>query len=183
MEGEHPKDVYFIQKGEIKTYSTSSEGKELITGIYKQGDFVGYVPMLEDTPFHETAIAMIDSEIFLIPKDDFIKLIFSNKGIARKFIKLLSNSVFETETRLPNMAYQSVRQRVAGTLLRIGNSSSLEKEKEPITLSRRDISGMVGTATETLNRTLADFKDEGMIELTDHGIRLLESRKLERLAR
>jgi CRP-like cAMP-binding protein len=182
MEGQNPNDVYFLQRGEIKTYKTSNEGKELITGMHHDGEFIGYLPLLENKPYNETAVALADSEVYLIPKDDFLTLIYSNKEIAKKFIKLLTNDLLEAEKRLLDMAYQSVRQRVAGALLMIHDQYRADKNQEVITISRKDISSIVGTATESLNRSLADLKDEKLIELGEQGIRILEREKLERVA-
>jgi CRP/FNR family transcriptional regulator, polysaccharide utilization system transcription regulator len=74
-----------------------------------------------------------------------------------------------------------VRQRVAGALLKIYNEHNVPNKKEIITIARKDISNMIGTATESLNRTLADFKDEGLIEISEEGIKILAKTKLEHL--
>jgi len=183
MEGQEPLDLFFIQEGEIKTYKATQDGKELVTGIHRKGEFIGFVPLLENSMYNESAVAMVDSEVYLIPREDFSTLIYSNREIAKVFIKLLSNNLYEAEQRLLEMAYQSVRQRVASSLLKIHDHLSKQNEEDLITISRKDISGIVGTATESLNRTLADFKSEKLIGLTDSGIKLLNRPKLERLAR
>lgn len=180
MEGQTPNDLYFIEKGQVKTYKINYDGKELITGIHKEGDFLGYVPLLEEKPYNENAEVMEDARISIIPKSDFLTLIYSSKDVARKFIKMLSNNLDEMENRLLDIAYQSVRQRVANALLSI--NSKLQNEKNPIiTITRRDISNIVGTATESLNRTLADFKDEGLIEISGDGLKVINKPKLEKL--
>ena len=181
MEGQTLNDVYFINKGKIKTYKSNDEGKELITGIHGPGDFLGYVSLLEERPSHETATVLEDAEIAIIPKHDFQSLIYSSKDVARKFIQLLSNNLSEAEDRLLELAYQSVRQRVAGTLLKLKEIAGTTPAHPTIALARRDISSMVGTATESLNRTLADFKDEGMIELVNEGIKILDPVRLEKM--
>jgi CRP-like cAMP-binding protein len=183
MEGQPPYELYFIIKGEVKTYMTNKEGKELITGIYKNGDFVGYAPILEEIVYTENAMVIEDTQVVLIPKQDFLALIYSSRDIAHKFIQLLSNNLIETENRLLDLAYQSVRQRVAGALLRILDQYTLPGRKGMITISRRDISNMIGTATESLNRTLGDFQEEGLIDLMHEGIRVIERVKLEKIAR
>jgi CRP-like cAMP-binding protein/CheY-like chemotaxis protein len=183
MEGQMPNDLYFIEKGKVKTYKVNEEGKELITGIYKEGDFLGYLPLLEETVSHETAEALEPSRIMLIPKADFLKLVYSSKDVAHKFIKMLSNNLEEVETRLVNIAYQSVRQRVAGALITISKQFNASGKDELITVSRRDIANIVGTATESLNRTLSDFKDEGLIEIHHEGIRITNKAGLEKLMR
>jgi CRP-like cAMP-binding protein len=181
MEGQTPSDLYFIIRGEVKTYKANYDGKELITGIHSAGDFLGYVPLLEDRQHNESAEVLEEAEISIIPKQDFLTLIYSSKDMARKFIKILSNNLIEAENRLLDLAYQSVRQRVAGALLKIYNEHNLPHKKEIITIARKDISNMIGTATESLNRTLADFKDEGLIEISDEGIKIVEKDKLEHM--
>jgi len=181
MEGQSPSDLYFIISGEVKTYKVNYDGKELITGIHSAGDFLGYVPLLEERQHNESAEVLEEAEISIIPKQDFLTLIYSSKDMARKFIKMLSNNLIEAENRLLDLAYQSVRQRVAGALLKIYNEHNVPNKKEIITIARKDISNMIGTATESLNRTLADFKDEGLIEISEEGIKIREKTKLEHL--
>lgn len=180
MEGQTPNDLYFIEKGQVKTYKVNYDGKELITGIHKEGDFLGYVPLLEEKPYNENAEVLEAVRITIIPKSDFLTLIYSSKDVARKFIKMLSNNLEEMENRLLGIAYQSVRQRVASALLKI-NTRYPDDKTPVITIARRDISNIVGTATESLNRTLADFKDEGLIEISGEGLKVINRSKLEKL--
>lgn len=182
LEGQVPSDLYFIISGEVKTYKANYDGKELITGIHRKGDFLGYVPLLEDSPYNESAEVLEEVEISIIPKNDFLTLVYSSKDIARRFIKMLSNNLIDAENRLLDLAYQSVRQRVAGALLRI-NSQQSPDNKQVITIARKDISSIIGTATESLNRTLADFKDEGLIEIMGEGIRIVNIDKLENMVK
>ena len=182
MEGQNPNDVYFIESGHVKTYKVNYDGKELITGLHKEGDFLGFVPLLEDKPYNENAEVIEDVKVSIIPKEDFLALVYSSKDVARKFIKMLSNNLEEMENRLIDIAYQSVRQRVANALLKMNNDFAAKKNGM-ITIARRDISNIVGTATESLNRTLADFKDEGLIEISGDGLRVINKPQLEKLLR
>lgn len=183
FEGQDPNELYFLEKGEIKTFKTSRDGKELVTGIHHDKSFIGFLALLENTPYKESAVALQDSEAYLISKDDFQSLIYSNRDIARQFIRQLANDLSEMEDRLLEVAYQSVRQRVAGSLLKASEKLGEGRKTELITISRRDIAGIVGTATESLNRTLADFRDEGAVELLQDGIRIVNVSKLERIMR
>ena len=183
IEGETPNDLYFIVKGQVKTYKLSYEGKELVTGIHRDGCFFGYAPLLEDKQYNESAEALVDTQVVVIPKNDFLILLYSSKDVARKFIKLLSNNLEDAEKRLLDVAYQSVRQRVAGALLHFHEKYALPNGQELISFARKDISGMIGTAPESLNRTLADFRDEGLIEILEDGLKILDQKKLERLSR
>ena len=182
MEGEQPNYLYFIARGEVKTYKSNKDGKELVTGIHRDGKFIGFVSLLENKPNNETAVVLKESEIYLIPQHDFLTLIYTNKEIARKFISMLSSSLYKAEDMLLDLAYQSVRQRVAIVLLKLYNQEDpASKNREVIKVARKDISSMVGTSTESLNRTLADFKDEGLIDIGEKELRIVQREKLERV--
>jgi CRP-like cAMP-binding protein/CheY-like chemotaxis protein len=181
MEGQSPNDLYHIERGQVKTYKVNYDGKELITGLYGEGEFLGYISLLEEKPYNENAEALEDVRVSIIPKEDFLTLIYSSKDVARKFIKILSNNFKEMENRLLEIAYQSVRQRVAHELLKLDERYGHTNGNSVISITRRDISNIVGTATESLNRTLADFKDEGLIEISEEGLKILNKPRLERL--
>lgn len=179
-EGGHPKYIYFINKGKIKTYKSNEDGKEYITGLYKEGDFIGYTSLLEDHPFSDSAMALEDASIVTIPKDDFFKLLYSNRDIAAKFIKILADNVKENEERLLKLAYNSVRKRVAEALIMLKKRYEKEGDKTfCMAISRDDLASIVGTSTETVIRTLSDFKDEKLIEINASRITLLDLDKLQ----
>jgi CheY-like chemotaxis protein len=180
MENQMPNELYYIESGKVKTFKVNYDGKELITGIHQSGSFLGYVPLLEEKWYNENAEVLEESKIRIIPKSDFLALIYSSKEVARKFIRLLSNNIEEMENRLLDIAYQSVRQRVASALLNIHDENPLNGN-ELIHMARKDLANIIGTATESLNRTLADFKDEGLIDLSSEGIRILKKPRLEQL--
>ena len=179
MEGAQPLYLYFISSGEVKTYKSNSDGKELITGLHRPGEFIGFVPLLENKPNNETAVVLKDADIYMIPQQDFLTMIYTNKEIARKFISMLSNNLYETENLLIEIAYQSVRQRVAHALIKLNGLDILSKNLPSISVTRKNISSMVGTTTESLNRTISDFKDEGILEISGKNLRVLNLQKLE----
>ena len=173
-EGDEPNALVFIIKGQVKTFKSNEQGKELITGIHNPGEFVGYADLVEGKEYRETATAMDDTELCYIPKQDFFTLLYSNRDVAARFIKMLSNNLKEMEERLINLAYNSVRKRVADALVTIhkkGNNNSF-------ILSREDLANMVGTATESVIRTLSDFKDEKLIDIKDKQIVMLNPTRL-----
>jgi CRP-like cAMP-binding protein/FixJ family two-component response regulator len=182
IEGQHQNYLYFIAKGQVKTFKSNNDGKELITGLHGPGEFIGFVPLLENKPNNESAIVVKDAEIYLIPQQDFLTMIYNNKEIAKKFISILSNNLYEAENTMFELAYQSVRQRVAAVLVKLNHTEGQNgKGQYTISLPRKEMSRMVGTSTESLNRTLADFKDEGLIEILDKGVKVIEHNKLERI--
>jgi CRP-like cAMP-binding protein len=128
--------------------------------------------ILSNEAYTDTATALEDSLLCLIPKDLIEQLINLYPDVAREFIKLLSNNIREKEDQLLQLAYQSVRKKMAVALLRLFN---LQTDKNPnIRISREDLAAMAGMATETVSRTLSDFKEEGLIEKKASTITLID---------
>ena len=181
-EGSTPNYLYFLSKGKVKTHQNHEYGKEFITNLYKEGDFFGYVALLEEKSFNETAEALEDSEVLLIPKDDFYSLVYTNAQVMKRFIKMLSDNIVEKENMLVNLAYSSVRKRVANALVVLADRYSDKNEaKIAISFSREDLANIVGTATESLIRTLSDFKDDKYLEVKGSNITILNYDKLKTL--
>lgn len=176
----YPNFLYFINKGKIKIFKTDKNGNEFITGLHKEGEFVGYTDLLENSKYTDTAIVLEDAEICAIQKEDFFALIYHNREVANKFIKMLSGHVVEQEERLLKLAYNSVRKRVAEALLMLQKKYHDSAVSEfSMAISRDDLSGLVGASKETVIRTLSDFKEEGLIHISGSKITLLKHDKLD----
>jgi CRP-like cAMP-binding protein len=175
QEGSYPRGVYFIQKGKVKIYQKNDQGKELISTLHKAGDFFGFLSLLKDEQYIHSAAALEDTEIYMIPKDDFFSLIYRNAEVARKFIELLSDNLLENEQQLMRLAYNSVRKRVAEALVKLSDTYKNETDQQfSMHVSREDLANLVGTAKETVIRTLSDFKEDKYIEISGSTITILE---------
>ena len=177
-----PRFLYFVKSGKVKTFRIHEDGKEYITNLYSDGDFLGYIALLENSVYEESAEILEDSLIVSINKDDFLDAIYNDMTIAGKFIKLITHNVREKEDRLLHLAYDSLRKRVAKALVEISSKFSKPgTDVQQIDISREDIAQYVGTATESLIRTLSDFKTEKLIEIRDGKIRIINMEKLKNL--
>jgi CRP-like cAMP-binding protein len=182
FEGNYPKGIFFINKGKIKTFRSNDQGKEFITALYKEGDFFGYLALLEESKYSDSASALEDAEVCMIPKEQFYTLIYKNAEISRKFIKMISDNLEEKEEQLLQLAYNSVRKRVAEALVTLCKRYQKEGDKNfSMNMPREDLANLAGTATETTIRTLSDFKDEGLIEIKGSTIVVREYEKLAKM--
>ncbi|WP_127127448.1 response regulator [Pseudoflavitalea rhizosphaerae] len=182
QEGKRPKFLYYVRSGKIKTYKLHPDGKEYVTNLYGKGDYIGHMALLENANYDDNAEVLEDAEITSIPREDFLQAIFNDLNIATKFIRLISKEVKEKEDRLLHLAYDSLRKRVAKALTDIHQKFSKEQAvADHIQIPREDIARYVGTATESLIRTLSEFKSEKLIEIRDGKIMVLEIEKLKNL--
>lgn len=180
-EGKRPRYLYFIIKGKVKGFKTHEDGKEYITDLYSDGDFLGYPALIEETNYIDTAVALEDTEIVQMPREEFQHMIEGNIHVATKFIKIVTQNMKEKEDRLLSLAYSSLRKRVAKALVDIHQKFNAAGENKPIEISREDIAHYVGTATESLIRTLSDFKSEKLIEIKEGKISISNLDKLKNL--
>ena len=178
----YPKGIYFLSKGKIKTHKLNDFGKDLITGLYKEGDFFGYIALLDDGKYSDSATAMEDSDVCMIPKDEFYSLVYKNAEVSKKFIKMLSNNLREKEEQLIKLAYNSVRKKVADALITLHDRYKKEGENNfTINISREDLANLAGIATETTIRTLSDLKDEKLVDVNVSRIIILNYDKLKKI--
>jgi CRP-like cAMP-binding protein/CheY-like chemotaxis protein len=177
-DGDQPTGIYLILDGCIKTIKFSDDGREFMTGLYKTDDYLGVNALLLNEAFKETAIAIEDATVCLLPKDIILSLLTKYPAISQQFLRILSNNISEKEDQMLELAYNSVRKRLAQVLLRLNKQSD-----DPILLkiSREELAGMAGMALETVSRTLTNFKEEGLIDKKNGHITILEHDRLEKI--
>lgn len=180
QEGDNPKRLYFLAAGKVKTFRTNDIGKDYITKIYVAGEFLGYNALLTDEAYQESAMAIEDSEISFIPKSDFYSLLHNNRDFSAQFVKMLANNVHEKEEQLLSLAYNSIRKRVAEALVILYDRYKSDNQTQ-ITILRDDLASIVGTAKESVIRTLTDFRKEGLIETNGGAITILDKDRLNKL--
>ena len=181
-EGEYPNALYYIKSGKVKLSRISDYGKEFITSICGAGEFIGYLALFENTTFQEEAITIEDSDIVTIAIDQFQALLHSNREVSNNFIRLLSKNALDQEDRLLKLAYGNVRERVAYVLNHIYEKYGKDSTDIGLSISREELAGYTGIATESLIRTLSDMKSDGIISSDGRTLQILDAEKLKRVA-
>lgn len=179
-EGDNSNLVYLVIKGIVKTHKLDEQGKELITGIYKADDFFGFTSFTKNIPYQEYATAMEDVMLIGLHKDEFKTVLEQNGELVMDLLQLLSENLTQIKEQLLQMAYGSVRKKTASTLLKFADKLK-EDEEGNIHVLRSDLASVAGMATETLIRTLSSFKKEGIIEIKDRDIKILNMDRLQKI--
>jgi CRP-like cAMP-binding protein/CheY-like chemotaxis protein len=174
-EGNVGNHVFYITRGEVKTYKVNEDGKELITELFSDKSFFGFTSFLAHKPYSENAEAIQPTEILKLEKLELLSLIKSNPQLGLNFIDLLSNDLDTVKEHLMHLAYDSVRKKTADAILQLTPESAKERV---VRISRSDLASMIGIAKETLTRTLTDFKEEKLIRTNRNTIQVLNTKKL-----
>lgn len=177
-EGDRANGIWIILDGKVKTTKMAEDGRELMISMAEAEDFIGIKILFSDGIYTDTATAVEDSHLSNLPREQFEAFIALYPDVAEKLIRILSNQIRQQEEQLMQLAYQSVRKRIAESLLRLYRQQA---EANSIIVTRIDLASMSGTAPETVSRTLSDFKEEGLIEKKGSTITILEPKRLEKL--
>lgn len=178
-EGDTPNFLYFIVSGKIKIFKTNESGKEYITEFKKEGDSFGYTSLLSPGSYKESAVSIEDTELALIPKNDFYQLLHSNNEVSLKFSKFLTNNLQEAEERLIKLAYDSGRKKTAEAILFVHKKYLPESNEEFFSIQRENLSALAGISPESISRNLTNFREEGLIEGGSGNIKVVNLKKLE----
>jgi len=177
-EGQFCNNVYLIYKGNVKSFKTDEFGKELILNIYNDDDFFGLSIASDNTPNYEATMAMEKLEVVYITKSTLVSILEKNHSLYLQILKFINENLIEVKEQLMQMAYSSIRRKTAKTIIKFANKMSY-KPTDNINISRRDLASVAGVATESLIRTLTNFKKEGILEIEGRNIRILNLQKLE----
>ncbi|HEU0227458.1 MAG TPA: response regulator [Arachidicoccus soli] len=181
-EGSYPHGLFYLISGKIRTYKSNDNGKELTVNLFTAGDFFGYNALLENTAYKESAETLEKSEVSVISREDFSILINNNKNVAKKFIKLLAKNTTDKEEQLLSIAYNSLHKRVANAIITLSNKYKEEGHPDFIIhISREDLANIAGTTTESIIRTLTDFRSDKLIDAGAGYVKILNEGKLKSL--
>ena len=184
-EGTRPLGIFCISSGVVKVFKTASNGKEQIVRLAKKGDFLGYISLIGEEVYTNTATIVEGANICFIPKEIFLKVLNEDPVFHRRITRAVCQDLGVMEDRLTDATQKTIRERLAFTLLKLGDSYGVEGEKNnkiDIVLTREEIAGLVGTATETVIRLLSEFRKDGLIQFEGKKIIILDKQGIARLA-
>lgn len=176
LEDSFSNSLYLVSNGNVKTFRSNDNGKEMITGLHSSNDFFGYKALISGDYHTDSAIAIEETTLFIISKKNFFDLLYKNREVASAFIKLLSSDVELKEKELLTLAYESLRKRVAQGLIKYFDK--YKKQDLSIDLSREMLANMVGATSESVIRTLSEFKKDGLISIKGKNIKFLKESEL-----
>ena len=184
-ENTKPLGVFCVSNGVVKIFKTASNGKEQIIRLAKKGDFVGYTSLIGEDVYTTSATIVEDASICFVPKEAFLKVLSEDVNFHKRLTKALCNDLGIMEGKLTDATQKTIRERLALMLLKLGDSYGIDgdtKQQLDIQLTREELAGLVGTATETVIRLLSEFKKDKLIDLQGKKIVLLDRKGLARLS-
>lgn len=183
FEGKKADTLYLINKGKIKLYKYTKDGKEQILDILSEGDFFGELNLFKEGIYSLNANTVEATKLCTLTKEKMREIILKRPEIALKILEVVGERLSKLETLAQNLATNDVEVRIANLILDLKekygrNTSNGVEVKLPIT--REDMSHYAGVARETISRKLKKFEEEGIIKLIGNKrMIILDEEKLE----
>lgn len=182
-EGDSVNGIYCITVGVCKLSKLSANGKDQIVKLVKAGELLGQRSMISDEPANLSAVALEDMEVCFIPKNEVLNFFDTNNQFSMNLMKTICGDLKETSDQLVSISQKTVKERLAETLIYLQETFGKNEDNSlRIQLSREEMAGMIGTATESCIRLLSDFNKLGLIELNGKKIIIKDLGKLKRIA-
>lgn len=182
-QGTRMKGFCCVQSGIIKVYQTGFDGKEQIIRFAKSSDIIGYRSVVSNELACTTSEIIEEAVLCHIPTEILLKLVKNNGNFAVELVKLTCKELGEANSYITDIAQKTVKERLAEILIHLDDEFGEDSQGVlNISLTREELSNIVGTATESIIRLLSEFKSLGYIEISGRKIKILDKPGLKHLA-
>jgi CRP/FNR family cyclic AMP-dependent transcriptional regulator len=176
-----PGDALFVVKsGQVKVVLIGEDGREVILSVLGGGDFFGEMSLIDDQPRSAHVIAMEDSKLLVLYREDFHRCLERSPRIALGLLRALSRRLRSADDKIGGLVLLDVPGRVARLLLELadeGNGTTIGRS-----ITHHTIAQMVGSSRETVSRTIRTFTDNGLVAVTKQTFEIKKREELEALA-
>ncbi|SPD73014.1 conserved hypothetical protein [uncultured Desulfobacterium sp.] len=180
-EGDKGDGFYLVVTGLVKIFKISSEGKEQVLHFIGPGEPFGEVPVFSGQSFPANAEAIAKSHLLFFPRSSIADLIAKNPTLALNMLAVLSMRLRQFTVQVENLSLKEVPARLAGYLIYLAGEQGSD-DSVTLEISKGQLASLLGTIPETMSRIFAKMTSQGLIEVKDRTIRLLDHAGLEELA-
>lgn len=182
MEEEAGSALFVIITGKVKISRTSNDGREVILSILDESDFFGEMAILDGLSRSATVVAIEESELFIIQRNDFLDMLKQFPEISIALLTELTSRLRIADMKIKALSLKDAEGKVATVILQLADDMGkikqgvVEIEKLPL---QQDLANMAGTSRETISRTLHTFAKKGLVELDGSKLRILNYEKFK----
>ena len=183
-EGEEAEGFFVIASGRVKIFKLAPDGREQILHLFSAGDIFAEAAVFDGGRYPAHAQALAQSEILLIPKREFRRLVAREPQLALNMIATLSRFLKQFAALVEELSLKEVSARLANYLLELKPVKGAERGRTvaELDMSKSQLAARLGTISETLSRTFGKLSEAGMIEMRGKKVTILNAEGLEDVA-
>jgi CRP/FNR family cyclic AMP-dependent transcriptional regulator len=176
-----PGDALFIvREGRVKVVLVSEDGREVILGLLGVGEHFGELSLIDDQPRSAHVIAMEESTLLVLRRDDFRRRVEASPSVAWSLLTELSRRLRRADGKIGSLVLLDVPGRIARMILDAADEGGSELIEKPLT--HQTIAHLIGASRETVSRAMREFQDSGWITTDRRRIKIGDRSALEKRA-
>jgi CRP/FNR family cyclic AMP-dependent transcriptional regulator len=180
FQGDPGDSLYVLRQGRAKVVLIGEDGREVILGVLEPGAHFGELALIDDQPRSAHVIAMEDSQLLILRREDFRRRVEANPSVAWALLTELSRRLRRADQKIGGLVLLDVPGRISRLLLDLSSETSNGTIEKPLT--HQTIAQMIGASRETVSRAMKDFQEEGLIRVERRRIAVANRDALEKRA-
>src|SRR5215213_2519588 len=180
FQGDPGDSLYVLRQGRAKVVLIGEDGREVILGVLEPGAHFGELALIDDQPRSAHVIAMEDSSLLVLRREDFRRRVEANVSVAWALLNELSRRLRRADNKIGGLVLLDVPGRIARLLLDLAEEAGADRLEKPLT--HQTIAQMIGASRETVSRAMREFQDAGWLTVERRCIVLSDRPALERRA-
>ena len=176
-----PGDALFVvRSGRVKVVLLAEDGREVILGLLGVGEHFGELSLIDDRPRSAHVIAMEQSSILVLRREDFRRRVESSPVVAWALLQELSRRLRRADDKIGTLVLLDVPGRIARMLLEAAAECGNDLIEKPLT--HQTIAQVIGASRETVSRALREFQDKGWVTTERRRLRVVNKGALHERA-
>ncbi len=176
LQGTEATEFYYLLKGRVKSYMSSSEGGERMLAVYQTGDLMGEASFFDECPRVSSAVAVEDSQIVIITRSRLTQVFAKHPELALPMLQYLARTVRLLSSHVDGLSFLPADRRVARALLDQADRNGV------VSTTHEELGVSVGVSRVTVSRVLSQFVQKGFLKTGYRSLVLLDPTALELFA-
>ena len=176
LEESEGKNLFFVVAGSVKVTRLSKDGREVILAMLNAGDFFGEMSLLDGEARSANVIALEETEVLSLNRDDFLVVLHDYPKIAIQLLKEMTSRLRKSDRQIVSLSLSDAEKRIALCIVRFADEQGVIKNGQvtiPKIPIQQDIANMAGTSRETVSRAMSLLTEEKYIERNGKELKIL----------
>ena len=180
-EGDVCSGLFIVEAGEVRIFKISAAGREQVLTVERAGNSIAELPVFDGGTYPASAVAVFDSVILFISRNDFRALCLEHPEVALKVLRMVGLRLRRLVNIIEELSFTTVRHRLAALLMRFAREAGHRSGKAQFTLraNNQELAAQIGTVRELVSRNLSRFQAEGLIQMEGKEVTIPDLAKLE----
>ncbi|HTY38352.1 MAG TPA: Crp/Fnr family transcriptional regulator [Bacteroidota bacterium] len=176
QQGDRARSFFLVRSGKIRMVNYNDEGREFVQGLFGAGESFGEPPFFTESDYPAAAEATEESEVWKIPRNQFLRLLKDNFEIHLAVVQTLCTRLIYKSTMLSELAIEEAEHRIVTLLRHLAASDPSGQPQARLPFTRQQIGDMTGLRVETVIRTIKMLEQKGVLDLDAEGKILWKNR-------